>query len=228
MSNASVIDPANYKTLTFDCYGTLIDWENGILGYLQPLLQSYYINTIDEFVLGYFAEVEPEAQANGGSYRNVLAKVVERFATRLAFTPSDDVLTGLADSVQYWPPFSDSRAALHALQQHFKLAIISNIDDNLFAYSQALLETEFDHVITAEQVGCYKPDRRMFEAALSKVEGPVLHVAQSRFHDILPASELGLDTVWIDRPSRGAAKAVDAEPTWTFGSMADFAAAIKN
>ena len=228
MTQASVIDPANYKTLTFDCYGTLIDWENGILGYLQPLLQSYYVNAIDEFVLGYFSEAEPIAQDEGGDYRTVLARVMERFATRLAFTPSEDVVNGLADSVQYWPPFPDSRAALHTLKQHFKLAIVSNIDDELFALSQALLEIDFDHVVTAQRVGCYKPDPKMFETALAEVEGPVLHVAQSRFHDILPATELGLDTVWINRPSRGAAKTVEAAPTWTFSSMAEFAQAIKN
>ena len=226
MCAAKTLSPDSYASLTFDCYGTLIDWETGLLGYLQPLLQSFYINTIDEFVLGYFARVEPLAQDEGGSYRQVLSRVMERFATRLGFTSSPEVLAGLAESVQYWQPFPDTRDALHSLQRHFKLAIVSNIDDDLFAKSQSLLDTDFDRVITAQQVGCYKPDRKMFEAALAEVPGPVLHVAQSRFHDILPATELGLDTVWINRPSKGAAHAVDASPTWTFNSMADFAAAI--
>jgi 2-haloacid dehalogenase len=220
------IDPSKYSTLTFDCYGTLIDWELGLLGYLQPLLQSYYINTIDEFVLAAFSEYEPLEQAAGGSYRDVLARVMQRYARRLGFTATDDNLTGLADSIEYWPAFTDSRDALKHLKNHFQLAIVSNIDDDLFAYSQAILDTPFDHVITAQQVGHYKPHPAMFEAALKKVEGPILHVAQSRFHDILPATELGLDTVWINRPSLGAAKPVAAEPTWTFTSMAEFAAAV--
>jgi len=226
MGESAKINPDDYTTLTFDCYGTLIDWETGLIGYLQPLLQSYYINTIDGFVLEYFSRLEPIAQQEGGSYRTVLQRVVERFAARLAFTPSEEAINGLADSIEFWPPFPDSKDALHSLHKQFKLAVVSNIDDDLFAYSQALLGTQFDHVITAQQVGCYKPDRRMFDAALAQVEGPVLHVAQSRFHDILPATELGLDTVWINRPSRGAAKPVEAKPTWTFTSMAEFAAAI--
>ena len=88
------------------------------------------------------------------------------------------------------------------------------------------LEVPFQHVVTAGQVGVYKPAPEMFAAALQRVEGPVLHVAQSRFHDIVPATAAGLDTVWIDRPSLGAARAVDAAPTWTFTSLAEFAAAI--
>jgi 2-haloalkanoic acid dehalogenase type II len=133
---------------------------------------------------------------------------------------------GLADSIEFWPAFTDSRDALSGLQKHFKLAVVSNIDDDLLAHSQAVLGTEFDYVVTAQKVGCYKPDSRMFEAALEQVEGPVLHIAQSRYHDVVPAAKLGLDTVWIDRPSRGAAKPCDADPTWTFTSMAEFAAAI--
>lgn len=221
------IDPSKYTTLTFDCYGTLIDWENGLLGHIQPLLQSFYINTIDEFVLGFFAELEPAAQNEGGSYRSVLDRVMERFATRLGFTATEEVVQGLADSIRYWQPFPDSRNALRSLQNHFKLGIISNIDDDLFAFSQQWLDIQFDHLITAQGVGHYKPAKEMFEAALAEVQGPVLHVAQSRFHDILPATELGLDTVWINRPTNGAAKAVEAQPTWTFSSMAEFASAFK-
>ena len=216
----------DYAAITFDCYGTLIDWENGLLGYLQPLLQSYYVNAIDEFVLGLFSELEPAAQDVGGSYRQVLARVMQGFATRLGFTAADDVVDGLADSIQYWQPFPDSRAALARLQQQFKLGIVSNVDDDIFAHSERLLGVEFDEVVTSQQTGTYKPHHAMFKKALDLLPGPVLHVAQSRFHDIVPATELGLDTVWIDRPSNGAAKPVAAEPKWTFNSMAEFAAAI--
>jgi len=222
--------PDKYKTLTFDCYGTLIDWENGILGYLQPLLESYGVHVIDDWVLGFFAECEPQIQAEGGSYRSVLGNVLQRFGTRLAFTPNEDTRNGFANSIEYWQPYPDTVPALRALARHFDLAVVSNIDNDLFSYSAQYLGVDFAHVITAQEVGAYKPDKAMFEAALKKVDGPVLHVAQSRYHDIVPATELGLDTVWINRESsgdgNGAAKAVDAEPTWTFSSLGEFVAAM--
>ena len=220
------IDPANYRTLTFDCYGTLIDWEGGILGYLQPLFASHDVHVIDEFVLECFSRFEPDAQDLGGSYRTVLARVLQRYAERLAFTPKESELEGFADSIERWPAFPDTVDALKALATHFDLAVVSNIDDDLFALSANTLRVPFQHAITAGQVGVYKPDPAMFEAALKRVAGPVLHVAQSRFHDIVPATAAGLDTVWINRPSLGAAKPVDANPTWTFTNLAEFTAAI--
>ena len=220
------IDPANYRTLTFDCYGTLIDWETGILAYLKPLFEGYDVHVIDEFVLECYSRYEPEAQAEGGSYRAVLSKVLQRFGKRLAFTPKDDELEGFATGIEQWPAFPDTVDALKTLSEHFELAVVSNIDDDLFAMSAKTLEVPFQHVITAGQVGVYKPAPEMFAAALETVESPVLHVAQSRFHDIVPATAAGLDTVWIDRPSLGAARPVEANPTWTFTSLAEFAAAV--
>ncbi len=222
----SDIDVTQYNTLTFDCYGTLIDWESGILGYLQPLLESYDVHVIDEFVLEAYGELEPVAQAEGGNYKQVLARVLQRFGKRLAFSPSDADLTGFSQSIENWRPFPYTIPALTELGEHFELAILSNIDDDLLAYSTKQLQVEFAHAITAEQVGVYKPDAKMFEAAKRRVKGPVLHVAQSRFHDILPATALGLDTVWINRPSAGAAKRVDANPTWTFESLEVFVHAL--
>jgi 2-haloacid dehalogenase len=222
--------PDKYKTLSFDCYGTLIDWENGILGYLQPLLESYGVHVIDDWVLAFFAECEPQIQAEGGSYRSVLGNVLQRFGTRLAFTPNEDTRNGFANSIEYWQPYPDTVPALRALARHFDLAVVSNIDNDLFSYSAQYLGVDFAHVVTAQEVGAYKPDKAMFEAALKKVEGPVLHVAQSRYHDIVPATELGLDTVWINRESSGdsnsAAKTVDAEPTWTFSTLGELVEAM--
>ena len=225
-NDEAAIDPSNYRTLTFDCYGTLIDWENGILGYLKPIFERYDVNVIDEFVLECFSRFEPAAQAEGGSYRAVLAKVMQCFGQRLAFTPKQDELEGFAAGIEHWPPFPDAVDALETLAGHFELAVVSNIDDDLFALSARNLRVPFQHAVTAGQVGVYKPAPEMFAAALRQVEGPVLHVAQSRFHDIVPATAAGLDTVWINRPSLGAAKPVDARPTWTFASLAEFAAAI--
>jgi 2-haloacid dehalogenase len=214
---------ADYKTLSFDCYGTLIDWECGILGYLQPLFESFDVHVIDEWVLEVFAELEPEVQALGGTYRAVLSEILQRYGKRLGFTPSEVDLNCFGASIEYWPPFPDTKAALRKLQDHFKLVALSNIDDELFEFSAAAMGNPFTTLISAQRVGAYKPDRRMFEALLSEAEAPILHVAQSRFHDIKPASELGLDTVWINRPTINATRPVAADPTWTFSSMADFA-----
>ena len=224
--NGNGIDPANYRTLTFDCYGTLIDWEAGILAYLKPLFKRHDVHVIDEFVLECYSRYEPAAQDERGSYRVVLARVLQRFGKRLAFTPGDAELEGFSASVGQWPAFPDTVESLQALTEHFDLAVVSNIDDDLFAMSAKKLVVPFQHVITAGQVGVYKPAPEMFAAALEKVQGPVLHVAQSRFHDIVPATAAGLDTVWINRPSLGAARPVQATPTWTFTSMAEFAAAV--
>ncbi len=213
----------NYRTLSFDCYGTLIDWENGILGYLQPLLESVDVHVIDEWVLSYMGEVEPEVQAQGGSYRSVLARVLQRFAQRLGFTPGEDDLAGFAASIEYWLPFPDTVAALKQLASDFELIALSNIDDDLFALSARAMGNPFTQLISAQQVGAYKPDPKMFATLLARAEGPVLHVAQSRFHDIVPATAAGLDTVWINRPSLGATREVEATPTWTFTSLAEFA-----
>ena len=223
----SDIDAAKYNTVTFDCYGTLIDWEKGILEFLQPLLEGYDVHVIDEFVLEAYSDLEPLAQDEGGSYKQVLAKVLQRLGSRLAFTPSDEQLTAFSRSIEAWQPFPDTIAALQQLSEHFELAILSNIDNDLLAYSTKHLQVPFAHTITAEQVGVYKPDAKMFEEAGRRVEGPVLHVAQSRFHDIVPATALGLETVWINRPCAGAAKTVDANPTWTFDSLQNFVDAVR-
>jgi 2-haloacid dehalogenase len=225
MSQTRKLSKTDYQTLSFDCYGTLIDWENGILGYLQPLFESVDVHVIDLWVMETFAELEPAVQAEGGNYRAVLAQVLEQFAARLAFTPSDEDLAGFAGSIEYWQPFPDTVAGLAALKNDFKLIALSNVDDELFAQSARVLGDPFDALISAEQIGAYKPDPRMFEALLDQAEGPVLHVAQSRYHDIVPATAAGLDTVWINRPTIGAARPVDASPTWTFDSLADFTAA---
>ena len=216
------IDVDQYRTLSFDCYGTLIDWEAGILGYLQPLFLSRDVHVIDEFVLTFFSEAEPDAQAAGGDYRTVLANVLERFAVRLGFVASASDLADFGPSIEYWPPFPDTVAALKKLSTRFELAVVSNVDADLFEFSRRMLGVDFAHVVTAGEVGRYKPDRGMFDAALAAVDAPVLHIAQSRYHDIVPATELGLDTVWINRTGIGAARAVDANPTWEFPDLVSF------
>ena len=192
-----------YKALTFDCYGTLIDWENGILGVLKPLLLAHNTNFDDDQILELFAEFEAEVEKGEYiKYREVLQIVVQKFGERLGFEPTADELNSLADSIQYWLPFPDTVEALKTLKQKFKLVIISNVDDELFAFSAKHLEVEFDQIITAEQAKSYKPSLNNFRLAIERIDLPleqILHVAASVYHDIVTAKSLGLSTVWVNR-----------------------------
>ncbi|MEH1779788.1 haloacid dehalogenase type II [Nostoc sp.] len=193
----------HYKALTFDCYGTLIDWENGILGVLKPLLRVHNTNLDDEQILEIFAEFEAELEKGEYiKYREVLKRVVQKFGERFSFEPTADELNSLADSIQHWLPFPDTVEALRALKQKFKLVIISNVDDDLFAFSVKHLEVEFDRIITAEQVKSYKPSLNNFRFAIERINLPleqILHVAASLYHDIVTAKTLGISTVWVNR-----------------------------
>ncbi|MEH2049949.1 haloacid dehalogenase type II [Nostoc sp.] len=192
-----------YKALTFDCYGTLIDWENGILGVLKPLLRVHNTNLDNEQILEIFAEFEAELEKGEYiKYREVLKRVVQKFGERFGFEPTADELNSLADSIQHWLPFPDTVEALRALKQKFKLVIISNVDDDLFAFSAKHLEVEFDRIITAEQVKSYKPSLNNFRFAIERINLPleqILHVAASLYHDIVTAKSLGISTVWVNR-----------------------------
>lgn len=215
-----MLDFKNYRVLTFDCYGTLIDWERGILNALRPVLDRHNITISDDEALELFGELESEAERGPYlSYRDILTVVLAGFASRLGFTLGDDERLSLADSVGDWPPFPDTVAGLQVLGRHYQLVILSNVDDELFAESAKHLKAEFADVITAQQVGSYKPNPRNFDVAMERVGVPkeqVLHVAQSLFHDIEPANKIGLTTVWVnrrhDRPGAGATPVASAQP----------------
>jgi 2-haloacid dehalogenase len=197
------MDFARKDVLTFDCYGTLIDWETGILSAVQPVLRAHHVNVSDEMLLECYAELEALAEA--GPYRpytEVLATVMRGLGDRIGFAPTSANIAALAGSVANWPAFGDSPVALAALKRRFKLAIISNIDDELFAASNRRLGVQFDWVITAQQARSYKPSTNNFQVAFERIGLPterLLHVAQSLFHDHVPAKALGLDTVWVNR-----------------------------
>ncbi|MEH1911272.1 haloacid dehalogenase type II [Nostoc sp.] len=198
-----MIDFHQYKALTFDCYGTLIDWENGILGVLKPLMLANNTNLDDDQILELFAELEAELEKGEYiKYREVLKRVVQKFGEQFGFEPTADELNSLADSMQHWLPFPDTIEALRALKQNFKLVIISNVDDDLFAFSAKHLQVEFDQIITAEQAKSYKPSLNNFRVAIERIDLPleqILHVAASVYHDIVTAKSLGLSTVWVNR-----------------------------
>jgi 2-haloacid dehalogenase len=200
------VDFRDVAALTFDCYGTLIDWESGILGVLRPILRRHGVEAADEAVLERFGRLE--SRLEGGPYqpyRSILAGVVRGFGAELGFSPTAAEVDALAASLGDWPPFADTTAALAALAGRFKLGIISNVDDDLFAQTARRLQVPFEWVTTAQQARAYKPSTAPFELALERIGaagiGPerVVHVAQSLFHDHVPAHQLGLSSVWVDR-----------------------------
>jgi 2-haloacid dehalogenase len=192
-----------FEVLSFDCYGTLVDWESGIMGALKTILSNHNITIDDKQILELFAQRESIQEAGEYlKYREILKKVVENFGENLGFTPTESELNSLAASIQNWEPFPDTVEALKALKERYKLTIISNIDNDLFAYTAKKLAVDFDWIITAEQVKSYKPSLQNFEFALQQMgisSDKLLHVAQSVYHDIVPAKTLGLTTVWVNR-----------------------------
>lgn len=201
-----MIEFEKFTHLTFDCYGTIIDWEAGILAAVAPVLERHGVSVGEAEILQLYARLEAEQEAGAYKpYKQVLMGVMGGLGDELGFTPSEADLLALPESVGVWPPFADSVEALQRLQMGFELVILSNIDDDFFAATEAMLGVDFDEVITAQQVGTYKPSRRNFDVALDRLLVPrqqVLHVAQSLFHDHAPAKQLGFTTIWVNRPSR--------------------------
>jgi 2-haloacid dehalogenase len=198
-----MLDFDRFQALTFDCYGTLIDWETGIWEALRPVLRRHHVSVARESALEMFGALEAEAERMPyRDYKSVLREVLQGFGRRAGFEPSDAECEAFSRSVGDWPAFPDSAAALRALHQRFQLAIVSNVDDDLFAATAPRLGETFDWVVTAEQARSYKPAHENFRLALRRMNLPrerVLHVAQSLYHDIAPANALGLATVWVNR-----------------------------
>jgi 2-haloacid dehalogenase len=222
-----------FEVLTFDCYGSLTNWEEGILACLRNILAANNKDADDATILKLYGDFEARAeQGQYRPYREVLRSVVSQFGEHLGFAPTEVETRLLAESLQHWKPWPDTVTALRQLQSRFRLAIISNVDDDLFAATRPQLEVEFDQIITAQQASAYKPSLQIFELALSRIGVPaqrILHIGQSLYHDVLPAQSLGMATVWVNRPSAragvGAVKAVQARPDLQVSSLAELAAA---
>jgi 2-haloacid dehalogenase len=226
------LDFDDFDVLTFDCYGTLIDWEAGLLAALRAPLAAHGVTESDENVLGAFARHEAELEAGPyRRYREILGAVLTAMLGHRGETPTRDEVAAFGGSVADWPAFPDSAAALARLHERFKLGVITNCDDDLFAASEARLGMDFDWVITAQQAKRYKPNPRGFELAFERIGLPpsrILHVAQSLFHDHVTAKRLGLSTVWVDsragRPGGGATPPATATPDLIVPDMATLAA----
>ena len=230
---------SDFKALSFDCYGTLIDWETGISEALAPLAERSGAGT-DELLEAYGPiELAVEHEHPARPYSQLLEEVHARLCRQFGAEPNVEEAAAFGASVGNWPAFPDSAEALSYLKRHFKLIILSNVDRPSFAGSQRRLGVEFDHVFTAQDIGSYKPDLRNFEYLLGNLakEGidkrELLHVAQSLFHDHVPANRMDIASAWIDRRSgkSGSGATVLPEPMphfdFRFTSLAELAQAHK-
>jgi 2-haloacid dehalogenase len=232
---------SDFEALSFDCYGTLIDWEAGIIAVLRPWADAHGLDVDDDQLLEAFGRCESAAEEAqpGGLYPRILARTMTSIGAELGVDVTAEEADRLARSVPDWPAFPDSADALAALARRYQLIILSNVDRASFAGSNRRLGVTFDEVLTAQDIGSYKPSSRNFDALLTRCaelgigDGRLLHVAQSLFHDHVPAKAVGLPTVWIDRRAGrgggGATRrpAVDVQPDWVFSSMGEFAAACE-
>lgn len=198
---------SNFSTLTFDCYGTLIDWEGGIVAAVRPWLASKGVTKSDDEILEAFAngELTQQRETPGMLYPELLTHTLHRMAASWGMTATDAEAAAFGDSVKDWPAFPDAAAALARLKKHYRLVILSNVDRTSFAHSNKKLGVEFDAVYTAEDVGSYKPNPANFKYMLEKEAAAgisaekILHTAQSLFHDHVQAKAHGLISAWIDR-----------------------------
>ncbi len=198
-----MLDFGRFEVMSFDCYGTLIDWESGILDALRSILATHDLFASDDELLSFYAEAESRAEAGPFvPYRDVLRSAMVQVLRRQGVEASAAEADYLVRSLKDWPAFPDTVEALRTLKKRFRLAVISNTDDELFALTAKHLGVDFDWVVTAEQARAYKPDPRAFTFALGQIGLPkerILHVAQSLYHDIEPAKNLGLSAVWLNR-----------------------------
>ncbi|MBX3071420.1 MAG: haloacid dehalogenase type II [Thermomicrobiales bacterium] len=223
------IDYHAFDALTFDCYGTLIDWESGMLAAMRAAMPGT-ASIGDDLLLETFGRYETGAQHPYQKYRDVLASTLRSVSSELGIAVSAGAVERFSASVGDWPAFPDSSGALRRLKARYKLGVITNCDTDLFAMSNRRLGVEFDWIITAEMAGSYKPDIHNFNVAFATISVPrerILHVAQSLFHDHEPAKSLGMTTVWIDRRHErsgfGATPPASVEPDARFISMEAFA-----
>jgi len=197
----------DFKVLTFDCYGTLIDWESGMVNALAPLTDQVGGKLTRNQILEAHARHESNQQRQTPSkrYRDILAIVYRRLAEEWGFRVDWDECVRYGNSIKDWPAFPDTADALRYLKDHYKLVILSNVDNESFSASNQKLGVEFDSIYTAEDIGSYKPEDRNFEYMLSMLKGlgyeksDILHTAESLFHDHAPANRNGLRSCWIYR-----------------------------
>lgn len=219
---------SHFKVLTFDCYGTLIDWESGMIEALKPLTSRVTPAPTRNQILEAHARHEAAQQrwTPARTYRDLLAVVYKRLAEEWGVAASWEECQAYGRSVGNWPAFPDSADALQYLKKHYKLVILSNVDNESFAASNRKLKVTFDAILTAEDIGSYKPDDRNFRYMIEALAGmgygkdQILHTAESLFHDHEPANRAALTSCWIERRHAdtgfGAARAPSQIPKYQF------------
>ena len=224
-----MLDFGRFEWVSFDCYGTLVDWETGISTAVAGALEAHGVHKTRAEVLALFADAEPRVQSSGEylEYRRVLRGVMAMIGAETGVGLTESELGCLADTLPDWPVFPDVLDALRALKARYKLAIISNVDDDLFARTAQGLGVEFDAVVTSQQARSYKPDLSNFDLALERMGAGKerwLHVGESLYHDIGPANRLGVASVWVNRADRGGGtRHTDAVPDLVVPDLAALA-----
>jgi 2-haloacid dehalogenase/putative hydrolase of the HAD superfamily len=191
-----------WTTVTFDCYGTLVDWETGIAEAFRQAAAADGVELQPPSIVAAYHEVEPQIQATEfRPYREVLGETARHVAARLGWELAPEETGFLAESLPDWPVFSDTQPALQRLKSRFRIAILSNVDDDLLQATGRRIGVDFDWTVTAQRVRSYKPAQGHFAEAVRRVGGreKLLHAAQSYFHDIRPAAEFGISAVWVNR-----------------------------
>ena len=229
-----MLDLTAYKAITFDCYGTLIDWETGIADTVRPWLAGTAIPV--DLVMTAFALMQAKHQQVRPAllYTELLRRTWHDIEGTFGWPRDAARADAFASSVGAWPPFQDTIEALQYLRRRFRLAILSNVDNASLARTLRKLEVPFDLTVTAEDVGSYKPADPHFERAITALgamgvaKSEILHVAQSKHHDVVPGRRHGLATVWVNRrhgrPGSGATLATEAEPDLAVVSLAELVA----
>ncbi len=213
-----MLDFSRYEWISFDCYGTLVDWETGISDAVAAIFARHRVRKSRDEILALFASSEPRVQSSGEflEYRRVLRDVMQIMAWEASIRLTASEAESLPDSLPRWPIFPEAPESLKQLQSRYRLAIISNVDGDLFHQSEEALGIKFSSVMTSQRARSYKPDLNNFHEAqeLMGVERDRwLHVGESLYHDVGPANQLGIDCVWVKRPDRGGGtRLTDAVP----------------
>jgi 2-haloacid dehalogenase len=225
----TLTDVKSIQAITFDCYGTLIDWESGIIDILQPILRRNGIDRPNNEILDIYSQIEPRIQKTPPfkSYKIVLESVMNEFGNKFNIDLSKEETEALWRSIGSWLPFDDVGPAILKMKGRLPIAIITNIDEELFLRTSEQLPIQFDMVVTAESVMAYKPSELPFKKMLSMLDMPperVLHVAESPYHDIIPARSFRMNTVLIERPKRygtGATPTIPCEPDFRIQTLTE-------
>jgi 2-haloacid dehalogenase len=220
------------KLISFDCYGTLIDWKTSVVNTLKTLFDDYLIDISEEEIFKLFLGFDENlVKADFMFYRSMLREILKLYAKTFNINFAQDDLECLVRTLPSWKPFPDTVNALKIIKQNYKIAIISNIDRDLLDKSLIMLDTNFDYIITSDEVKSYKPSLNNFTYAFRRFNLPsqnILHVAQSRFHDIIPSNELGIKNVWINRYAQATSADPQEIPAAEFPDLISFARQLPN